>query len=217
MILQKENHKKAPAIRINRTWRRSSIIGLRHAFGMFFIAAGIALFGFWAIQPGSFLAASLTSSLPSSIPAQPDVPVPEIAATLNANNQDAPRLVIEKIGVNMPIVEGKDESALLKGAWRSPWSSTPDQGGNTVLFGHRWYHKPPHPETFYALDKIAVGDTFNISWKGAIYHYQVIETKVVSPKEISVLKPTDDSVVTLITCTPLYSTKQRLIVRAKLL
>lgn len=153
-----------------------------------------------------------------SIPSQPDVALD--AALLNAQPPpvagDSPRLFIDSLGVNMPIVEGKNDKILLKGAWRSPYSSTPDKGGNTVLFGHRWLHKPPHPETFYDLDKLKVGDTFTVDWQSKRYTYKVTEALVVNPKDVWVLKQTAKPTLTLITCTPLYSTKQRLVIRAEL-
>ncbi|MBI2577861.1 MAG: hypothetical protein HYV77_03415, partial [Candidatus Wildermuthbacteria bacterium] len=42
-------------------------------------------------------------------------------------------LVIPKIGVEIPIIEGADEKALWKGAWRLPETSSPDKGSNTVI------------------------------------------------------------------------------------
>src|SRR3989344_1222211 len=42
-------------------------------------------------------------------------------------------LVIPKIGVRIPIIEGTDEEALSRGAWRMPTTSTPDKGSNTVI------------------------------------------------------------------------------------
>lgn len=154
-----------------------------------------------------------------SIPGQPDVALD--ATLLNAQPPsvagDSPRLFIDSLGVNIPIVEGKNDKALFKGAWRSPYGSTPDKGGNTVLFGHRWLHKPPHPETFFDLDKLKAGDTFALDWQGKRYTYKVTETLVVNPKDVWVLKQTPNATLTLITCTPLYTTKQRLIIRADLI
>ena len=86
-----------------------------------------------------------------------------------------------------------------------------------VIFGHRYLRLPPHPQTFYSLDKLAVGDTFDVVWKGTTYRYRVVETKVVAPEEVSVLGPTDKPSVTLITCTPIFTTKNRLVVRGELI
>lgn len=123
------------------------------------------------------------------------------------------RIIIPKIGVDMKIVEGTNEkTALNLGAWRLPYTSSPDLGGNTVITAHRYKYRPPSKETFYLLDKLAVSDTFTVNWQGLEYNYQVAETKVVNPTDIYVLNPTSNPQVTLITCTPLFTTKQRLVV-----
>ena len=197
----------------NRTLYALGIGGLIVSF------TGIVLLAFLVYVDGH--------TLPQEIPGEPQVPLALNGASALSTTtpsvqqkapsvQNVPRLVISKIGVDIPIVEGKNEKVLLRGAWRSPWSSTPDKGSNTVLFGHRYLHKPPNPETFFNLDKVAVGDTFTISWTGKTYTYRVYETKVVPPTDISVLAGTNKSIVTLITCTPLYTTKNRLIIKAEL-
>jgi sortase A len=127
------------------------------------------------------------------------------------------QLIIPKIGVQIPIVEGEDESVLNKGAWRLPMTSTPNLGGNTVLTGHRYKYRPPHKETFYLLDKLIKGDLFQIFWQGEEYNYQVVSSIIVNPDAIEVINPTPQPTVTLITCTPLFSTKQRLIIRGELI
>lgn len=123
------------------------------------------------------------------------------------------RLVIPKIGVDVAIVEGKNENAaLLKGAWHIPETSSPDQGGNTVISGHRFRYRPPNNTTFYLLNKLEIGDPFIIYWQGLEYDYQVSETKVVAPNALEILNNTAEPQVTLFTCTPLFTTKQRLVI-----
>lgn len=164
-----------------------------------------------------------TATLPFALPAEPRVvttgalmqgSAPQVSAA--AVPGEVRRIRIPKIGVDMPIVEGQNEQALLRGAWRWGPASAPDRGGNTVIFGHRYLHLPPHPETFYNLDKLVVGDTITVQWYDATYTYRVIETKVVPPTDLSVLSGTSTPTITLITCTPVFTTKNRLIVRAEL-
>jgi LPXTG-site transpeptidase (sortase) family protein len=128
------------------------------------------------------------------------------------------RLVIPKIGVDVSIVEGKNEEAsLLKGAWHIPGTQDPVKGGNMVLSGHRFRYRPPNNTTFYLLDKLSVGDPFIIYWQGVEYDYKVAQTKVVEPSAIEILNNTDSPQVTLYTCTPLFTTKQRLVVIGELI
>lgn len=160
-----------------------------------------------------------THALPSQIPSQPSpsTAFPEasaLTATAAPATQNG-RIEIPKIGVAMALVEGRGEETMLRGAWRFPHASTPDKGGNTVIVGHRFLNLPPNPETFYSLDKISQGDTFAVEWNGETYRYRVTETKVVPPTDLSVLEQTVKPTVTLITCTPVFTTKNRLIVHAE--
>jgi len=126
-------------------------------------------------------------------------------------------LIIPKIGVDIPIIDSDNSRwALNQGAWRMPETSTPDKGGNTAIAGHRFKYLPPNNLTFYLLDKLVQGDTFEIIWSGKSYIYQVSETKIVPPTEVSVLNQTEKSIVTLITCDPIFTQKNRLIVIGEL-
>jgi len=124
-------------------------------------------------------------------------------------------IIIPKMGVKAEILEGGIEQ-LSRGVWLMPNTSTPDQGGNTVITAHRWKFKPPDPRTFYNIDKMQVGDVISIRWKRKIYYYKVIETKVVTPDQTEILYPTKDPMLTLFSCTPLYQTTHRQVVRASL-
>ena len=127
------------------------------------------------------------------------------------------RLMIKKIGVNIPITDFADSDyGLSLGAWRDPESSTPNRGGNTVITGHRFKYLPPSNMTFYLLHKLEIGDIFTVFWKDEHYIYKVRETKIVEPTELSILDQTDESIVTLYTCDPIYSQKHRLVVVGEL-
>jgi len=127
-------------------------------------------------------------------------------------------LVIPKIGVTMLISDSLDEDgALNEGAYHFFKTSTPDKGGNTVLSAHRFKYLPPSSETFYLLDKLIEGDTFMVFWEGTQYNYRVASTTVVDPYAIEVLNQTKNSTVTLITCNPVFSTKERLVVSGELI
>ncbi|MDO8558293.1 MAG: class D sortase [bacterium] len=144
-----------------------------------------------------------------------DSTVPAPTPTPRSKPADDNRLFIEKIGVSVPIVEGKDAGALLYGAWRYPGTSTPKKGSNTVVFGHRFRYLPPNNTTFYSLDKLKLGDTLSARWQGKVYTYKVAQTKIIEPNDFSVVAPSEKSIITLITCSPLFSTKQRLVVVAE--
>jgi len=123
------------------------------------------------------------------------------------------RIVITKIGVDMEIIEGVNEDVALNlGAWHMPDTPAPDEDGNTVITAHRFKYRPPSKKTFYLLDKLEIDDKIIIYWEGVEYDYQVREIKIVEPNALEILNNTDNVQLTLFTCTPLFSTKQRLVV-----
>lgn len=123
-------------------------------------------------------------------------------------------LVIPQIGVDGSVVEGTSIDVLKSGFWHRPNTSTPAKGGNTVIIGHRFLYKTG-PKTFYGLDRLNEGDEFALFWEGKEYIYRVFEKKVIEPTEMSIEANTDEPMLTLYTCTPLWTAKQRLVVRAK--
>lgn len=139
--------------------------------------------------------------------------LPDAERTRTAVIPSDNRLVIPKIGVDNQIVEGNDDRSLYRGIWHYPTSSTPDRGGNTVLTGHRFQYLAG-PRTLYLLDQTKVGDIIIVYWKGTEYDYIIKERKIVNPSAVEILSNTDNPQLTLFTCTPLFSTKQRLVLIA---
>src|SRR5699024_902953 len=93
-------------------------------------------------------------------------------------------------------------------------SSTPDKGGNTVLVGHRFSYKDA--AVLYHLDKAKQDDPIVVAWDGKIYTYKVSESKIVKPTDIYVEAPSEDDRLTIYTCHPIWSVKERLVVVANL-
>lgn len=135
------------------------------------------------------------------------VPTPSATPTTVTNH-----LVIAGANINMPVFLGETEKTLNKGGWLFPTTSRPELGGNSVIFGHRYMYRPPKSNTFWNLDKVKIGDEMVLYWKGKEYKYKVSETKIIEPTDLSVIRRTTDSRLTVITCTPLFTTKQRLVV-----
>jgi len=123
------------------------------------------------------------------------------------------RLIIPKLLLDEQVYEGPDVITANKGIWRYPQASMPDKGGNTVLIGHRFTYLGP--AVFYHLDLLSPGDPITIFWNGRKYSYVVSQIKVIKPSDTSIFWPTNDSRLTLYTCTPIWSTKNRLVVIAE--
>ncbi len=140
----------------------------------------------------------------------------EIAKPMATGQPSARRIQIPTIQIDMPIIADELDSrvALSRGAWLIPNTAYPFDGGNTVISAHRFLYKTGS-HTFYHLDKLNKGDSIVMEWDGIVKRYEVVETKVVKPTETSILDQDNDERLTLFTCDPVFSTKNRLVVIAK--
>jgi sortase A len=121
-------------------------------------------------------------------------------------------LVIPKIGADKFVVEGVDTPELRKGPGHYPGTPLPGEQGNAAIAGHRTTYGAP----FYRLNDLNPGDDIYATTASGRFHYQVSESKVVKPSDVSVLDPTPDSRLTLTTCTPRYSASRRLVIVSRL-
>ena len=145
----------------------------------------------------------VTPGTPGDTPAPPPAPGGEAVAILK----------IPKIGVEKAIVQGVGLADLKKGPGHYPTTPLPGEPGNAAIAGHRTTYGAP----FFNLDELKPGDPILVTTRqGRRFRYEVTESKVVSPKETSVLQKTDDNRLTLTTCNPRFSASQRLIVVAAL-
>lgn len=144
-----------------------------------------------------------------------------------AVSQD-PRLIIPKINVDVPVIYdvGNDYdsqmAAMAKGVadFAIPGaSSRPGQIGNTVLSGHSsndLFDTGDYKFIFAQLEKMNIGDTIYTNYQGKRYTYVVTKTEVVKPTDVQKLVyPTTKPILTLITCTPLGTSLNRLLVTAE--
>lgn len=125
------------------------------------------------------------------------------------------RLVIPQMGLDGEVFEGRYASTLNQGIWHRPQTSSPDQGGNTVFVAHRFTYSAP--ANFYHLDKLKVDDRIAVVWNQKLYNYKVREIKVVEPTAVEIENNTEESILTLYTCTPMWTAEQRLVVVSELL
>lgn len=120
---------------------------------------------------------------------------------------------IDKIGVQLPIYHGVDEAVLQIAVGHLPGTSLPVSGDSThvVLSGHRGL---PSAMLFTQLDKLEVGDTFQIDVLKEQYTYKIDQIKIVLPYEVDDLQIVDGKeYCTLMTCTPYGINSHRLLVR----
>ena len=126
------------------------------------------------------------------------------------------RILINSIEVDGLVYEGLESKTMDRGFWHFPTSNLPGQKGNVVIIGHRYAKLPPQKDTFFNLDKVKVGDKIQVVQSDIEYTYIVADTRVVEKNDISILQDFTDYRITLVTCTPLWSAKQRLVIVGKL-
>jgi sortase A len=119
-------------------------------------------------------------------------------------------LDIPRIHLDMVFVQGVGADALAKGPGHYPRSPLPGSGGNVAIAGHRTTHLHP----FWSLDQIEPGDRILIQTRDGAFEYRVIWQRTVAMNDWSVIKQTPVASLTLTTCTPRFTSRQRLVVRA---
>ena len=123
------------------------------------------------------------------------------------------RLSIPKIDLAAVVVEGTSHRSLLLGPGHIKETPAPGQVGNSVITGHR--------DTFFRhIYELQKGDEILVQRSGKTFKYEVTSKRIVQPDDVSVLKPSQDSRLTLITCYPTYyigPAPERLIVTSRLL
>ncbi len=134
------------------------------------------------------------------------------------------RIEIPDIGVNTIVVEGTSPSALKAGAGHYRSTPLPGQPGNVAIAGHRTTYGRP----FNKIDGLNPGDRIILTTPVGRYTYQVVKPPsdanhvgpaawTTHPFDWSVAGKLKGNFVTLTTCHPKGSARQRLIVRAKLI
>ncbi len=139
-----------------------------------------------------------------------------------------PKLIIPKINVDVPVIYdiGNDYNtqmaAMAKGVaqFAIPGASShPGQIGNTVIAGHSsndLFDTGDYKFIFAQLDKLNVGDTIYANYNSVRYTYIVTKKQVVDPNDVSSLVyPTTKPILTLLTCTPVGTSQNRLLVTAE--
>lgn len=122
-------------------------------------------------------------------------------------------LRIPKIQLEAPVLEGTDDVTLNRGVGRIAGTSRVGESGNLGIAGHR-------DGFFRGLKDIAVGDKIELATANGTDTYVVDKIQIVNPNDVTVLRPTLESSLTLVTCYPFYfigGAPQRYIVHASML
>ena len=122
-------------------------------------------------------------------------------------------VAIPKLGVELPLYHGISKEVLNIACGHLEGTSLPVGGESThcVLSAHRGL---PHARLFTDLDKMELGDTFQLTVLDRTLTYQVDQIKVVRPDEVDDVRiVAGEDLCTLLTCTPYGINSHRLLVR----
>lgn len=217
--------------------RRGSSPGLQllGVLGELLITAGVlvGLFVvwqvFWTDVEGSRAAAVNSASFEETLPDSPEQagepqtgPPPQEPSPVAG--EAFATMVVPRWGAGweFPIAEGVGRTDVLDAGFVGHYPDTqlPGEVGNFALAGHRQSHAKP----FYGVDRLETGDTIIVQTAQAWYVYRVTESFVVTPDQTDVLAPNPadptaeatERTITLTTCHPLWSTRERWIIHGVL-
>jgi len=150
--------------------------------------------------------------LPTESNEPEDSPTPTAKPKNSQQYKAIGRIKIDKISLNIPILHGTSKANLKLGAGQITGTSKLGDVGNAALAAHRSH---TYGRMFNRLDELEIGDKIIVETADGTFEYTVYEKLVVEPDDVSVLNRNDkDRVLTLVTCTPLYTATHRLIVHA---
>lgn len=156
---------------------------------------------------------------PGSVAGAATVP----ARTPPQSAEPVARITAPTIGLDKIVVEGVGRSQLREGPGHYPVTPLPGHAGNVAIAGHRTTHGAP----FADIDQLEPGDPIVLDTVDGRFVYRVeaythpVEGtvsghQVVAPGDADAIAATGDNRLTLTTCHPRYSDRQRLVVTATL-
>jgi len=122
-------------------------------------------------------------------------------------------LLIPSIGVETLVGESTLPNGLMEMPGLFEFSQLPGEGDiNVSIAGHR----DIYDRVFFYLDKVTRGDYLYVIHDGVVFRYLYKDTKIVDPEDWGVIKPQGFNCLTLVTCDPIGTTLNRMILRAEL-
>jgi sortase A len=191
--------------------------------GKTLISAGVLLFLFVAYQlwgtgfaerqaQDKLKSQFVTTTVPST---STNVPTTTLAPVSPKTGDVVAEIIIDSIKVDKFVVAGVGYKELEKGPGLFTGSPLPGQLGNVAISGHRTTYGAP----FSRLDELVAGDRIVMKTSRATFTYLVSGVpKIVKPTDVDVIRTVDPTraTLTLITCHPKWTSKNRLVVTAEL-
>lgn len=149
-----------------------------------------------------------------------------IDPTVTGTVSPEPRLIIPKLNVDVPINFGVPLDGVMAAMnngvahYRIAGASAyPGEIGNFVITGHSAgdiYSSNQYKYIFSGLERLEDGDLIYVNYNSVRYTYRVVKKEIVDPSNVaSLVVNTDKPLLTLVTCTPLGTSRNRLLVTAE--
>ncbi len=123
------------------------------------------------------------------------------------------RLIIPQLGINQPVEAGVTQAHLQAGPGLYDYAQLPgEEGGNVSIAGHR----DIHGAIFYYIDRLAPGHQLYLVYNGSIYIYAYDTTSIVAANDWEPIYSKGFSCLTLTSCDPIGTSRNRIIVNARL-
>ena len=128
-----------------------------------------------------------------------------------AQGETIGKVEIPRLKISAVVKSGVDNKTLKRAVGHVPYTPLPGEPGNVGIAAHR--------DTYFRnLKGVRKGDVIRLVTPEATYEYAVDSTKIVTPKNVEVLDPTEENYITLVTCYPFNyvgSAPKRFIVHAR--
>ena len=182
---------------------------IREAISLFFLLLGLVLIGYVGSQYWDMYHSQrqLQAEWEKQVVAATTPGAPKLTAEEMLTRVSIPRINLDAI-----VLEGATSRQLTRGPAHITETALPGETGNAVITGHR--------DTFFRhIYELQKGDAIFVRRNGESFKYEVTGKKIVKPQDVSVLDPTPDAQLTLITCYPTYyigPAPERLVVFSRL-
>jgi sortase A len=156
-----------------------------------------------SLETISSVAAPARPPIPATAPPQPPPSIIRRGAAIAA-------LSIPRVDLSAVVLHGSDEQTLRRGPGHVEGTAVPGEAGNVVIAGHR-------DSFFRPLRYVRLGDDLFLDTPHGRFQYRVTSLQVVRARDLSVLAPTNEEMLTLITCYPFWllgNAPDRFVVRA---
>jgi sortase A len=173
----------------------------RRVTALVFIAVGCACLGWYGYE--TYTRTIFQEQQRAELNREIQTPPPTAPAAAGVERQPAAptgvigQLEIPRVHLSVIVMEGDDDATLKNAVGHLPDTPLPWSDGNSAFAGHR--------DTFFRpLKDVHAGDEIRVTGARGTQVYRVRETRIVDPSDVSVLAPTPQPALTLVTCYPFY-------------